>query len=554
MTDEDLAALNARGNALSKQGRLGEALAIYEQALAVAPGYFPAAFNRARSLLYLGRRREALSAYETATALDPASPDARAGLGHALASVGRWAEAATAYDVAFSIAPGYPLLAGYRLHAKMKVCAWDGFDDAVADLEARIDAGQLAAAPFPLAALPISAARQRRCAELYAAGLAPAAPLPPPAPAPRPRLRVGYFSADLHEHATAYLMAEFFELHDRRAFEVTAFSYGPASDGPMRRRLKGAFERFYDVSRMAPSQVRDLARGLGIDIAVDLKGFTTDSRPEIFAERPAPVQVSWLGFPMTTGAPFMDYVIADRTVIPPDRRGDFSEAVAWLPHSYQPNDRTRELGPTTSRADHGLPDDRFVFCSFNALYKVTPAAFSTWMRILDAVPGAVLWLLEDEPAAAANLRAAAAARGVDAARLIFAGKVGQAQHLERLTHADLFLDSWPYNAHTTASDALWAGLPLVTLAGETFAARVAASLLLACGLAELVTTSPARFEALAIALAHDPDRLAGLRARTAEARDTAPLFDTPKLARAVEDLYRRMHARRLAGLAPEALA
>jgi predicted O-linked N-acetylglucosamine transferase (SPINDLY family) len=545
---------NARGNALTGLGRRAEALAAYEAALREAPDYFAALFNRAKALLDGGDAGGALSVYEAALAVQPGSADALAGRGHAMATLKRWGEAAAAYEAAHRLNPDLPFVAGHRLHARMKICDWRDFDALVTDLGARIDAGRPAGVPFPLGATPLSASQQLACARTYVGAFFAPAPRPAAA-APGPRIRLGYFSADLHEHATAHLIAEMVELHDRSRFEVTAFSYGPASDGPMRQRLLNGFERFQDVRRLGADAICAAARDAGIDIAIDLKGFTTDARPEIFALGAAPVQVSFLGYPMTTGAPFMDYLIADRVLVGPQETGLYSEALAWLPACYQPTDRRRTMAmEATTRADHGLPRGAFVFASFNASYKITPEVFATWMRLLQAVGGSVLWLLGDDPAAAENLRAAARAAGVDAARLVFAPFHPQAQHLERLGHADLFVDTYPYTAHTTASDALWAGLPLLTRRGETFASRVAASILTAAGLPELVTLDAKAYEALALALARDPDRLAGLRRRAAAAKETAALFDTPTFVRALEHLYLRMHERRLAGLPPTDLS
>jgi predicted O-linked N-acetylglucosamine transferase (SPINDLY family) len=297
-----------------------------------------------------------------------------------------------------------------------------------------------------------------------------------------------------------------------------------------------------------------MARHFGIDVAVDLKGYTTHSRPEIFARGAAPVQVSFLGYPMTMGAPFIDYLVADRVLVGPGDRQFYSEKVAWLPHCYQPNDRQRATsGKATRREDHALPPDGFVFASFNGSYKITPQVFGAWMELLRALPQSVLWLLQDDPDATANLRRSAVASGIEADRLVFAPFCPLPAHLERIGHADLFLDSFPYTAHTTASDALWAGLPLVTRKGETFASRVAASLLSAVGLPDLAVSSAAAYKALALALAGDPVLLKAIRARLLKARTSSALFDTPAYVRGLEDLYRRMHERRLAGLPPDHL-
>jgi predicted O-linked N-acetylglucosamine transferase (SPINDLY family) len=543
----------ARGNALVGLGRPDEAVESFRESLRLRPDNATARFNLATALIEASRPEQALEVYDAAILATPQAGEAHAERGHLLARLRRWAEAAESFDRAFERDPTLPNLAGSRLHARMRICDWRDFDRTVADLGERIDAGQRAALPFSTVAIPLSARRQLRCATTYSQhALATLPPRTPPRPGPR--LRIGYFSADFHDHATGYLIAEMLELHDRQAFEVTAFSFGPSTPSPMRLRLQGACEHFVDVAALNAAAITDLAVRREIDIAVDLKGFTTDSRPKIFAGRAAPIQVSFLGYPMTTGAPFMDYLIADRILIGEEDRENYSEKFAWLPGCYQPNDRQRATASEVStRADHGLPQDAFVFASFNGAFKTTPETFELWMEILKAVSGSVLWLLQDNPVAPENLRAAAAASGVDPQRLVFAPSVQLARHLERIAHADLFLDSFPCTAHTTASDAVWAGLPLLTRKGETFASRVAASVLTAAGLPDLIVDDAASYRATALALAQDPDRLRALRSRVAAAR-TSSLFDTPAYVQGLEDLFRRMHARRLAGLAPDHLA
>ena len=543
-------ALTARGNALAGLGRRSEAIESFRACLDLSPEDATARFNLATALVAGGQAEAALAVYDAAIGSGAAGADAQAERGHLLARLDRWAEAAEAYDAAHALDPGLRYLAGQRLHARMRICDWRDFDALADDLGVRIDAGALAAIPFPTVAMPLSPARQLRCARTYAAATLPVLPRPP-APPPGERLRLGYFSADLHEHATAHLLVEALELHDRSAFEITAFSFGQADASPIRRRLEAACEHFLEVSVLDPGAIAALARERGLDIAVDLKGFTAHSRPQIFAAGAAPIQVSYLGYPMTSGAPFLDYLIADPVLIAPDEVGGYSEKIAWLPGCYQPNDRRRPVeAQTTRRADHGLPDDAFVFASFNGSYKITPDVFAVWMHLLQAVPGSVLWLLKD--AAESNLCRAAAQAGLDPARLAFAPRKPAAQHRARIGHADLFVDSAPCSAHTTASDALWAGLPLITLKAATFAGRVAASLLTAAGLPDLISETLEDYRALALALAREPQRLAGVRARVDEVR-ASPLFDTPTYVRDLESLYRRMHDRRLAGLPPDHL-
>ncbi|WP_372782469.1 tetratricopeptide repeat protein [Phenylobacterium sp.] len=544
------AAHNARGNAQAGLGNRAEALASYRQALRAEPDSVSSLFNIAVSLRELGDVRAALETYTRILAIDPGFAMGHAGQGNAFAQLTRWTEAAAAYERAYALDPDQPYAAGQRLHARMKICDWRDFDGVVADLAERISAGKPAATPFSIAAAPLSARQQLACARTYAAKRFAVSARPAGA-APGERIRVGYFSADFHDHATAYLMAEMLELHDREAFEITAFSYGRSSQTPIRARLQAACERFFDVRALGAGTIRDMARQLSLDIAVDLKGFTTNSRPEIFAAGVAPLQVSFLGYPMTTGAPFIDYLIADRVLIEAGDRDLYSEKVAWLPGCYQPNDRKRAIAErATTRADHGLPPDAFVFASFNGSYKITPAVFEVWAELLRALPDAVLWLIRDDATATRNLRQAAAAAGIDPGRLVFAPFRPLAEHLERLGHADLFLGSFPYTAHTTASDALWAGLPLLTRKGETFASRVAASLLTAVGLPEMAVETVADYKAAALALARAPERLQAIRAKLAAAWTTSVLFDTPAYVRGLEDAYRRMHERRLAGLPP----
>jgi predicted O-linked N-acetylglucosamine transferase (SPINDLY family) len=347
-------------------------------------------------------------------------------------------------------------------------------------------------------------------------------------------------------------MAGLFEQHDKGRFELFGFSFGPERSDGMRLRISRAFDKFMDVREMSDQDVARMSRDIGIDVAVDLKGLTQNCRPGIFALRSAPVQVGYLGFPGTMGADYIDYLVADRIVVPEDQLRYYSEKIAYLPHCYQVNDGQRTIsGKAFTRAELGLPADAFVFCCFNSNYKITPEVFDAWARILGQVGGSVLWLLEDNPTAARNLRREARSRGIDGERLVFAPRMPNAEHLARHRAADLFLDTAPCNAHTTASDALWAGLPVLTLAGSAFHARVASSLLSCVGLPELVTSSAPAYEAMAVRLAREPEHLADLRSRLDRNRLQAPLFDTPRFARHIEEAYARMYERYRLGFAPE---
>jgi len=546
-------ACNALGVALVNQGRHEDALAAFLEAARRDPRSASAHNNVANVLGDLGRGEEALPHLRAAVELEPGLADAHHNLGMLLHGLKRHEEAIASLEQALRLAPGASYTLSHLVWNQMAICRWDGLAARADSLREQVRSGGIAAEPFVLVAVSDSPAEQRLCAERHTREKAPRppAPLSQGARHRHEKIRLAYLSADYHEHATAQLAAGLFERHDRSRFEVIGVSYGADDGSPMRRRLQASFDRFVDVQREGDEEVARRLRAMEVDIAVDLKGYTTASRPLILAHRPAPVQVSYLGFPATMGAPFIDYVLADRVVIPADEQRFWSEKVACLPGSYQVNDATRPIAARMpTRAEAGLPRDGFVFCCFNNNYKILPPLFAVWMRLLRGAPGAVLWLLEDNAAARRNLQAAAQAAGVAPERLVFAPRLPPAEHLARHRVADLFLDTLPYNAHTTASDALWAGLPLLTCAGKTFAGRVAASLLQALGLPELVTASLEEYEALARSLAADPGRLRGLREKLARQRPAASLFDTDRFRRHAEAAYGTMWERWQRGAAP----
>ncbi|HEX8030690.1 MAG TPA: hypothetical protein VF491_19595, partial [Vicinamibacterales bacterium] len=479
---------------------------------------------------------------------------AHANRGGVLSILARYDEALAAYDKAIALKPDQANIEGDRLHAKSHICDWADFDVECDHFIESIRNRNAIAPPFLLFGIPSSAADQLLCATRWIARNHP------PSESPRwrgeryhhDRIRIGYFSSDLCNHATSNLMAGMFECHDRSKFETVAISWSPNNDPEMRRRLEASFDRFVEVRDMSDDEVADLIRRFEIDILVDLKGFTGGSRTRVLGRRPAPVQVNYLGYPGTLGAPFIDYIIADRTVIPDHHREFYSEKVVALPGSYQANDDKRVIADRVfTRGEVGLAPTGFVFCCFNNNYKITPEMFDRWMRILGSVPGSMLWLLEANTSAAANLRKEAVARGVAAERLVFAPRVSMPDHLARHRLAGLFLDNIPCNAHTTASDALWAGLPVLTILGDTFAGRVAGSLLHAIGLPELVAESPEAYERMAVDLATHPEKLAALSTRLAANRLTAPLFDTKRFTRHIEAAYTAMYERHRAGIAPD---
>jgi predicted O-linked N-acetylglucosamine transferase (SPINDLY family) len=468
------------------------------------------------------------------------------------------AEAVECVRTAVALQPGWPAGLAGIVHHSLHACDWRQLDEDLAALARRLEQpGPIDVNPFMFLSFGADAATQRRIfaehARLRYAAVAPLPPPPAPTLPPPARVRVAYLSNDFHTHATALLIVQVLELHDRSRIDVRLYSYGSDDGSPLRRRLEAAGEAFVDISGLSEPEAAQRIRDDGVEILVDLKGYTMHARTAIMARRPAPVQVAWLGFPGTMAAPFIDYAIVDPVVVPPSMAEGFSEALAWLPDCYQPNDRLREVGTPPGRAACGLPDDGFVFCCFNHTYKIRPDTFDVWCRLLAEVPGSVLWLLASNAQAEGNLRREAAARGIEPSRIVFAPVVKPPEHLARLSHADLFLDTLPINAHTTASDALWVGVPVLTCTGAAFVGRVAASLLNAVGLPELAVEDLAAYERLARALATDPARLAALRARLRDGRETAPLFDSARTARELDALYLRMAERWRAGLAPAAL-
>ena len=551
------AAHNNRGNVLLDLKRLDEALACYDKAVKFNPAFAEAYNNRGTALLESKRLEEALASYDKAIALKLDQAEVHYNRGYTLEMLKRIDEAATSYERALALKPDYEFLAGTLLHTRTKLCDWSNFAARLAQVTAEVRAGKNASSPFPLLALIDDPKLHKQAAKAYARAKYPRRnSLGPFAPRTRrEKIRIGYYSADLREHAMAYLLAELFEAHDRSRFEIFGFSFGPDTQDAMRRRISGAFDSFHDVRDRGDRAVAALSRELAIDIAVDLNAYTHDSRPGMFAEGCAPVQVNFLSYPGTMGADYLDYIVGDGIVIPSAQRSDFTEQVITLPHSYQVNDSMRRIAEAAgTRAEHGLPESGFVFCCFNNNHKILPPTFDIWMRLLKAVDGSVLWLLEDNPTAARNLRKEAEVRGVAAARLVFAGRLPLDKHLGRHKLADLFLDTLPYNAHTTASDALWAGLPLLTCTGLAFASRVASSLLHTVGLPELVTDSPTAYEAKALALARDHAALHALRRRLEANRATTPLFNGKVFAQHIEAAYTVIHERSLAGLSPESFA
>jgi len=537
------AAHNGLGLALTHIGDSKAGFECYSAAIAADPKFASPYINRSLTLRGWGRLEEALQSLDIALALQPNNPNAHGNRGTALSELNRPAEAIASFDTALRLSPGYAFIAGTRIFNKTSICDWTNLDREIAELLAQIERGFPASPPWPLIGFADAPLAQRMAAEMWIMAKCPENPVLGPV---RPyknhaRVRVGYYSSDFYSHATAYLMAELFELHDREKFEITAFSFSPRTGDDMQKRIAAACDHFIDVRDKDEKAIAALSREMEIDIAIDLKGFSGNNGVGIFTLRAAPIQVSYLGYPCTMGAPYIDYLIADKVIVPEASRSFYTEKVMMMPHSYQVNDRQRKVAEQVfTRAELGLPEEGFVFCCFNNNFKILPAMFDIWMRILKAVDKSVLWLLEDNPIAAANLRKEAERRGVDAKRLVFAPRISPQENLARQRAADLFLDTLPCNAHTTASDALWVGLPVLTSPGQSFTARVAASLLYALDMPELIAPTLAEYEALAIALAKDPVRLKNIKDKMERNRDMSPLFDSKTYARDIEALYLRM--------------
>ena len=571
------AAWNNRGLALNQLGRHGEALDSFARAAKLAPGAVEPHNNHGDTLRRLYRHGEALMSFARALALDPDDTGTLTNRAGVLASLGRYPEALADYSRALQRSPDFPEALFARSHLlwskksdlkaaladltrlvekaphfayargalmrlKMTAADWHDFDREKKILDDGVAADKKVTAPFIYLSLSDSPDAILRCSAAYAQSNFPAGPpLHRKGPRREGPIRIGYVCGEFREHPVLYLMAGLFEAHDRTRFEIIGFDNGGSDDSALRSRFEKAVPRIININLLSDHDAGLRIAAEEIDILVDLNGYSGEQRLGVFARRPAPIQASYLGYPATLGAPWMDYILADKIVIPESDARHYSEKIAWLPVSFQINDAKRAMARIPSRAEAGLPGQGFVFCNFNHTNKLTPQTFSLWMRILGQTPDSVLWLPRPDPLAEANLKREAQTRGIAPERLIFAPRVPSFEdHLGRLTLADLFLDGQPYGAHTTASDALWAGVPLITQMGGAFAGRVATSLLLALGLPELVTKTEAEFETLAVSLAQSPGRLKSLREKLDQSRATAPLFDTQRTTRAIEQAYQTM--------------
>jgi protein O-GlcNAc transferase len=539
---------------LLKQKRLDEAVASFDQALALFPNFAEAWLGRGNALRELRRVNDAFAAYGKAIALRPNLAEAHAGSGNMLSGLQRYDEAIIAYDKALTLNPNLEFVESERFHCKLRICDWKNYSAERQHLLAGAKDNKIQSQPFEFLNISSSPREQLACAKSWVAKKYPESDTPMWRGEiyKHDRIRVAYVSADFREHATSHLTAGMFESHDKSRFEITAIAFGADDKSEMRERLKNSFEQFIDAETWKDDKIASTIKDAQIDILIDLKGFTQNARTGIFARRPAPIQVNYLGYPGTMGADYIDYLIADQAVVPQSHQADFAEKLVYLPNSYQVNDTKRTISEKSlTRAEYGLPEMAFVFCSFNNSYKIVPHMFDSWMRILERATNSVLWLLEDNAKAVLNLKREAESRGIRPERLVFARRMPLADHLARQKCADLFLDTLPVNAHTTASDALWAGLPVLTQIGETFAGRVAASVLTAIDLPELIASTPQAYEAMAIELVAHPERLATIKSKLERNRLTTPLFDTQRFTRHIEAAYTAMYQRYQSRLPPD---
>ncbi len=543
-----------KGVTLNVLKRYDDAIAHFDKALSLKHDNAEIWSAKGNSLYQLRRYDEAIVYFDKALSLNSTIPEVWFNKANSLNALKRYDEAISFYEKGLSLNPNVDWVFGDYLHAKMKICNWLNLTESIEEIYKKVMVNEKISQPFNLLSLSDDSKLHKKMSEIYVQSRFPFNHFFEPILKRQgsQKIRLGYFSDDFKNHPVALLIAELFENHDRNKFEIYAFSLASASDELRNRLIKGV-DHFVNVENLSNDQIVKLAKNLDIVIGIDLTGLTNYSRvTEIFSYRAAPIQVNYLGYPGTLGADYIDYIIADKTLIPEGAQSYYSEKIVYMPDSYQVNDRKRLISRREfTRPELGLPKDGFVFCCFNNNYKILPATFRVWVRILNAVEGSVLWLLEDNPLATENLKKEALNHGLDTKKLVFAKRMSLPEHLARHRLADLFLDTFPYNAHTTASDALWVGLPIVTFMGESFASRVAASLLNAIGLPELITYTQEEYAALAIELAENPKKLVKIKLKLAKNRVTTPLFNTPLFTKNIEAAYSKMYERYQANLEPK---
>lgn len=544
-------ALDRQGIMSQQSGQYVEAERCYLEAIQLTPQRDGLYYNLGNAQRELGKPREAAQSYQQAIQHNPNDADAYNNLGNVLRELGDLQAAITAYQTSLKLNPKLYHAKVHLVHQKQHACDWEGLDKDITEIREWVQhQSEAQISPFAFLAMPgTSAQEQKQCTNnwlknRYASVFAQGKALNFEHKHAHQKLRIGYLSADFRLHPLAFLISELIEQHDKTQFEIYAYSYGVNDQSEERKRLEKAFDYFRDIRAISTLDAAKQINQDEIDILVDLTGFTQTSRSQIAALRPAPINVSWLGFPGSMGELndelLFDYVLSDTFITPPEMASHYAENLALLPHTYQPNDTRRPLAISKDRKAYGLPEDGFVFCCFNQTFKILPHVFDVWMNLLKQVPNSVLWLLECNALAKANLIKEAEKRGVTKERLIFAPRVAMAEHMARQTCADLFLDTLPYNAHTTTSDALWMGLPVLTCSGETFASRVAGSLLQAADLPELITFSLQEYQAKALELANNPAELMRIKTHLKNKREQLPLFDTAQFARDLEAIYKAM--------------
>jgi predicted O-linked N-acetylglucosamine transferase (SPINDLY family) len=543
-------------NILTELKQFDLAISHYNKAIQLKPNCAETYYNMGNALFEIRNISAAINSYHKAIKLNPNYVEAYFNLGNSLIEAKQAGQALDNYKKVFQLKTDYKFLLGLLLHTQSKICDWQGYEESKEELMCKIKNNELVSSPFPVLTIIDSTELQYMAADLSVKNDFPEQDnLGPILKRPKcEKIRIGYYSSDFYNHATSYLMAGLFEGHNRSEFEIIAFSFGPNNGDEMQNRITKSFDKFIDVTSKSDIEVAILSRDMAIDIAVDLKSFTAGMRLGIFAHRCAPIQVNYLGYPGTMAASYIDYIIADKIIIPEENKKYYSEKIAYLPNSYQVNDSNRKISEKIfTREEFGLPKDGFVYCCFNNNYKITPKMFDIWMKILaeTANQNSVLWLLEDNKDVSKNLKKEAEKRGVNSNRLIFSGRMLQEEHLARHKLADLFIDTFPCNAHTTCSDALWSGLPVLTLSGQSFTSRVAASLLNAIELPELITSTEEEYAIKAIEFATNLKTLIAIKAKLEKNKLSTALFDTKSFAIGIEKAYKAMYNRYQNDLLPD---
>ena len=550
-------AYSNRGNALNDLNRPKDALESFDHAIAINPAYAKAHSNRGNVLKDLNLLNDALESYDKAIYFMPNYANAHSNRGDALKELNQGEAAIKSYEQAIILNPDIEFILGELFKAKMSLCSWSGLADRIEEIKTKVNNNEKASGPFSLLSIIDDPELQRKSAKIYVNAKYPKNNVLPKIKhqAKSSKIQIGYFSADFRDHAVSQLTAELYELHDRGQFEIHAFSFGPDTKDEFNLRVKAGVDHYHDVRSLSDMSVVLLSRSEKIDIAVDLGGFTKNSRTQIFAMQAAPIQVNYLGYSGTMASDYMDYIIADHTIIPEDKKHHYSESIVYLPYSYMVTDsKIKKPKMQFTREDAGLPLKGFIFCCFNQHYKIAPATFMVWMRILKQVKGSILWLSEANSVIISNLKQEAIKNGVEGDRLIFAPRLAfKEDHLSRMQLADLFLDTLPYNAHTTCSDALQMGVPVLTCIGNSFTSRVAASLLNAVNLPELITKTQDQYESLAIQLSTNSQKFTSIKDKLVNNLSTAPLFNSPMFTQYMELAYIEMYEKYCNGIKPEGI-